>query len=88
MPNSKLNKLQSAIKNGTKVTFNCSSNLIRNYNAETNLTHKLLSSDTQFSKIRKAFETGSSPNIDISKTQLSQIVQSGRIMFVPPNIID
>ena len=88
MPNSKLNKLQSAIKNGTKVTFNCSSNLIRNYNAETNLTHKLLSSDTQFSKIRKAFETGSSPNIDISKTQLSQIVQSGRIIFVPPNIID
>ena len=84
MPNSQLNKLQSAIKNGTKVTFNCSSNLIRNSNAETNFTHKLLSPDTQFSKTRKA----SSANKEFSKTQLSQIVQPGRIIFVPPNIID
>ena len=88
MPNSQLNKLQSAIKNGTKVTFNCSSNLIRNSNAETNFTHKLLSPYTQFSKIRKAFGTGSSANKEFSKTQLSQIVQPGRIIFVPPNIID
>ena len=88
MPNSQLNKLQSAIKNGTKVTFNCSSNLIRNSNPETNFTHKLLSPDTQFSKIRKAFGTGSSANKEFSKTQLSQIVQPGRIIFVPPNIID
>ena len=44
--NSKLHELKSAIKNGTEVTLNLSSNLIGNSNDETNFPHKLLSNDT------------------------------------------
>ena len=40
------------------------------------LIFKLLT-DTQGLKIRKAFANGSSANIKFSKTQLSQIIQSG-----------
>ena len=39
LSNSQLNKLKSAIKNGTGLTFNLSSNLIRNSNDETNFPH-------------------------------------------------
>ena len=47
-------------KIGTEVTLNLSSNLIRSSNDETNFPHKLLLTDTQVSKIRKAFANGSS----------------------------
>ena len=40
--NSQLDKLKSAIKNGTKVTLNLSTNLMGNSNDETNFPHKLL----------------------------------------------
>ena len=56
LSNSQLNKFKSRIKNGTKVTLNPSSNLIRNSNYETNFLHKLLLSDTQVSKICKALQ--------------------------------
>ena len=36
LSNSQLNKLKPGIKNGTEVTLNLSSNLIRNSNDETN----------------------------------------------------
>ena len=42
LSNSQLNKLKSAIKNGTGVTLNLSSNLIGSYYDETNFPHKLL----------------------------------------------
>ena len=61
--NSKLNKLKSAIKNGTGVTLNLSSNSIGNSNYETNFSHKLLLADKQISKIRIVFGNGSSANI-------------------------
>ena len=54
LSNSQLNKLKPAIKNGTEVTLNLSSNLIGNSNDETNFPHELLLTDTQVSKIRKA----------------------------------
>ena len=69
--NVQLNKLKSEIKYGTEVTLNLSSNLIRNSNDKTNFPHKLLLTDTQVSKIRKAFANGLSPNIKFSKAQLS-----------------
>ena len=76
--NSQLNKLKSGIKNGTEVTLNLlSSNLIGNSNYETNFLHKLLLTDTQVSRIRKAFANGSSSNMKLLKTQLSQVVQLG-----------
>ena len=50
-------------KNVTEVTLNSSSNLTGNSNDETNFPHKLLLTDTQVSKICKAFVNGSSTNI-------------------------
>ena len=41
LSNSQLNKLKSAIKTGTEVTLNLSSNFIRNSNDETNFPSKL-----------------------------------------------
>ena len=61
--NSQLNKLKSAIKNGTGVTLNLSSNSIGNSNYETNFSRKLLLADKQISKIRIVFGNGSSANI-------------------------
>ena len=55
LSNSQLNKLKSAVKNGTDVTLNLSSNLTGNSNDETSFPHKLLLTDTQVSKICKAF---------------------------------
>ena len=69
-----LNKLKSTIKIGTEVTSNRSSNVIDNSNDETNFPHKLLSTDTRMLWTRKNFETCSSANIKLSKTQLSNIV--------------
>ena len=59
LSNLQLNKLKSVIKNGTEVTLNLSSNLIRNSNDETNFPHKLLLTDTQVSKIHTVLANGS-----------------------------
>ena len=53
LSNSQLNKLKSAIKNGTGVTLKLSSNLIESSNDETNFSHKLLLTDTQVQKFVK-----------------------------------
>ena len=45
--NSEFNKLKSAIKNGTEVALNISSNLIGNSNDETNFPQKLLLTETK-----------------------------------------
>ena len=58
MPNSLLNKLKSSIKNETEVTLNLSLNLIGYSNDETNLPHTLLPTNSQVSKICKAFANG------------------------------
>ena len=58
MSNSQLNKLSSAVKNGTEVTLNLSSNIIGDSNDENNFPHKLLLTNTQVSKLPKAFPNG------------------------------
>ena len=63
LSNSQLNKLKSAIKNETKVILNPSSNAVGNSNDWDNFPHKLLLTDTQVSKLRKAFANNSSANI-------------------------
>ena len=68
LSNSQLNELKSEIKNNTEVTLNISSNLIRNSSNETNFPHKLLLTDTQVSKICKAFADSSSTYVKFSKT--------------------
>ena len=51
--------------------------MLSDSNDETNFPHKLLWTNTQVSRLCKAFANSSSANIELSKTQLSKIVQSG-----------
>ena len=59
LSNSRLNKLKSGIKDGTEVTLNVYSNVIGDYNDETNFPHQLLLTDTQVLRVRKPFANGS-----------------------------
>ena len=72
--NPQINKLKSGIKNGTDVTLKISSNFVGDSNDENNFPYKILT-DTQVSKLRKAFEIGSSGNIKLSKTLMDKIGQ-------------
>ena len=73
LSNSQLNKLKSTIKNGIEVTLNLSSNIIADSDDENNFLHKLLLTNTQVSRLRKAFANNSSANIKLSKIQLHKI---------------
>ena len=76
LSNSKLHKLNSGVKNGTEVVLKMLSNVIGDFSAENNTPHKLLLTNIQISKLRKAFESNSSANIKLSKTQLHKTGQS------------
>ena len=66
------------IKNYAEVTLKLSSsNVNGDSNDENNFPHKLLLTNTQVSKLCKAFVNGSSANIKLSKTQLYKMGQSG-----------
>ena len=54
--------------------------MIWNSNDETNFLHKFKLTDTQVSKIRKAFANGLSANIKFSKTELFKMIQLGEIL--------
>ena len=75
--NSKLHKLNSGVKNGTEVALKMLSNVVGDFSAENSFPHKLLLTNIQISKHRKAFPNNSSANIKSSKTQLHKIGQSG-----------
>ena len=62
---------------GTEVTLKFSSSVADDSNDENNFPHKLLLTNTQFSKLRKVFADNSSANIKLSKTQLEKIGQPG-----------
>ena len=68
MPNSQLNKLKSGIKNDTEVTLKISSNFVGDSSDENNFSHELLLTNTQVSRLRKAFANKFSTNIKLSKT--------------------
>ena len=53
-----------------------SPNIVDDSNDENNFPHKLLT-DTQVLRLYKAFANGSSANVELSKTQLHKIGQSG-----------
>ena len=78
LSNSQLNKFKSAIKNETAVVLRLSSNMIGGN--ENKFLHKLLLTNTQVSNLRKAFTNNSSANIKLSKTQLSKMIQSRRVL--------
>ena len=77
LSDSQLNKLKSAIKNGTNVTLRISSGMVRNSNDNTNFPYKLLLTDRQVANIRKAFSNNLSRDVKFSKTQLLKMTQSG-----------
>ena len=79
-----LNKLKSRVKNGTEITVNLSSKVFGDSNDETNFPHKFLLTNTQVSKIRKAFANGSSANIKLSKTKLSKKIHLGGFDPIEP----
>ena len=54
-----------------------SSNVVGDSNDENNFPHKLLLSNTQVLRFRKAFANNSLANIKLSKTQLHKGGQSG-----------
>ena len=55
LSNPQLNKLKSAIKNGTDVILRLSSNMISNSDDETNFPHKLLLTNRQVANLHKRF---------------------------------
>ena len=57
----------------TAETLNLSSNKIGDSDDKTNFRHKLLLTDRQVLRLRKAFANNSSANIKLSKTQLNMI---------------
>ena len=75
LSNSQLNKFKSAIKNETEVVLRLSSSMIGDN--ENNFPHKLLLTNRQVLNLRKAFANNSSADIELSKTQLSKMIQWG-----------
>ena len=68
LSNSLLNELKSGIKNGTEVTLIFSSNVVADSNDENNFPHNLLLTNTQVSKLCKAFANNSSASAKLLKT--------------------
>ena len=69
--------MKSATKNGTRLILNHSLNIIGDSNDENSFLHKLLSTNTQVSRLRKAFANNPLAIIKLSKTRLHKIGQSG-----------
>ena len=76
LSNSQLNKLKS----GIKIILKISSNAVDDSNDEDNFPRKLLLTNTQVSKLCKAFGNVSSANIKLAKTQLHKIRQPAGIL--------
>ena len=60
--------------------------MIGDSNDKTNFPHIILLTDIQVSRIRKAFASNLSPNIELSEIQLFKVVQSGVFLskFIGP----
>ena len=71
LSNLQLNELISGIKNGLKVTFKLSWNVVGDTNDENSFLQKFLLTNTQV--FRKFFANDSSTNKNLSKTQLHKI---------------
>ena len=68
---------KSAIRNKTEIVLRISSYMIGNSNDETNFPHGLLLVNSQVANLCKAFANNSPTDIKLSKTQLSNMIQSG-----------
>ena len=84
LSNSQVNKLKSAIKNGTDVVLRLSSNMIGNSDDEANFSHKLLLTNRQVANLSKAFANPTSTDIKLSKAQLTKMQKGGLLRFLSP----
>ena len=82
LPNSQLDKLNSAIKNEPDVILRVSSNMIGNSYDEANFPHKLLLTNRQITATRKAFTGHASTDIKLSKAQLTKMQKGGFLRFL------
>ena len=71
LPNSQLNKLKSGIKSITEVALNISSNVVGDSNDGNDFAHKLLLTNVQGSRLRKAFAKNPSANVKLSKNTIA-----------------
>ena len=76
LSDSQLNKLKPAIKNKTEAVLRSTSNMISNSDDEINFPRKLLLPNRQVANLQKYFANNSSTDIKLSKTQLSEMIQS------------
>ena len=70
--NSRLNKLKPAVKNNKGTILRMNARIL----SANNLTHELLLTTRQTTKLRNAIENNMSTDIKLSKAQISQIIQS------------
>ena len=77
LSNSKLDKIKSAIEDGTKVVLRLSSNMIGDSDDKINFPLELLLTNREVANLRKAFANYLSTDIKLSKTQISKMIQSG-----------
>ena len=73
LSDSQLNKLKSAVKNRQGQTLRINTGIF----SANNLTHGLLLTTRQTTKLRNAIENNMSTDIKLSKAQISKIIQSG-----------
>ena len=73
LSDSQLNKLKSAVKNRQGQTLRINIGIF----SANNLTHGLLLTTRQTTKLRNAIENNMSTDIKLSKAQISKIIQSG-----------
>ena len=73
LSNTQMKKLKDAVKNNTGTTLRISFKMFNgNY-----LTHELLLTTKQKTKIRNAFNSNTSTDTNLSKAQINKIIQSG-----------
>ena len=76
LSNLQLNKLKSAVKNKQGTTLRISAKM---FNSD-NLSHELLLTTRQTTKVRNAIENNMSTDIKLSKAQIPKIIQSGGLL--------
>ena len=84
LSNSQLNKLKSAMKNGTDVVLRLSSNMVGSSDDETNFPRKLLLTNRQTLSLRNVFNKHTSADIKFSKVQLTKMQKGGFLKFLMP----
>ena len=73
LSNTQMKKLKDAVKNNTGTTLRIS---FKMFNGN-DLTHELLLTTKQKTKIRNAFNSNMSTDLKLSKAQINKIIQSG-----------